>query len=109
MDFGESDQNAYEDITVPVGCDLSWAFSLEPWDATGTSASFVVNGITFAMVITVTADGDDPVSAFAAHLTPAQCLTRLVLGFGNTVPYVVRWTDSLGKVWPLGYGIVLAA
>jgi len=102
------DPNIYEDLTVAVGCDLVWGFSLEPWDATGTTASFIVGGTPFAMTITVLDDGFSNTSSFDVHLSPAQLATLGLNVSAALADYVVRWTASDGSIQQLGYGKVLA-
>lgn len=101
-DLGD-DPNFYEDILLPLGCDLVWGFSLEPWDQTGGSAAFILNGVSYTMTVTVSFDGDDPQSAFQVHLTPTQLATAGAAA-GVVFSYVVRGTMSDGSIQPLGYG-----
>jgi hypothetical protein len=100
--------NVSEDITVPVGCDLNWAFSLEPWSTVGTTASFIAGGTPFAMVTSDAEGADDTTSSFSVHLTPAQMVTLGLNVSGNTQNYVVQQTMTDGSIWPLGYGVILA-
>lgn len=103
----DDDPNGYEDLTRAAGCDLIWGIQLEPWDATGTSAMFLVGVSSFSMTIAISADADDAVSTFSVHLTPSQLVTLGLGTTGSTASYVVHWTDSLGAVWQLGYGEII--
>lgn len=105
MDF-DDDPNTYEDILVPAACDLIWAFSLEPWDQTGGSAVFVMNGVSYAMTIVVTDTGDDKVSEFSIRITPSTLATAGAVS-GTVFNYLVRATMTNGQVQQLGYGTVV--
>ena len=96
-----------EDISVPAGTDLNFSFTLEPWDATGTSATFNVGASSYAMTISVTAEADDKLSTYAAHLTPGQLVTLGLNVPGANAGYAVRWTAGDGSVWALGHGRIL--
>jgi hypothetical protein len=109
-----TDPNIYEDITVPVGCSLEWGFQLEPWDATGAlAATFTVfpSGASmpssYDMVVTVTTEADDALTQYYISLTAAQLALINMDVQGMTALYNVRWTDTLGGVWALGYGMIL--
>lgn len=101
------DFNQYEDITVPVGCDMQWGFIWEPLDATGTSAVFLAGGNSYTVVITITNAGDDASSQFQVHLTPSQLAALGLNVSGTTVGYTIQWTDTTGAVNGFGYGTIL--
>ncbi len=101
------DPNTSEDINVPVGCDLEWSFQLEPWDGTGTSATFNVGASSFSVTITVTSTADDKITVYSVRLTPAQMVTLGLATVGASAGYNVRWTAGDGAIWALGYGTIL--
>lgn len=109
MDLND-DPNQYEDITVPVGCDLVWGFSLEPWDANGATCVFLVE-VTNSYPVTVDIGGedDDPISSFFVHLTPAQLATLKLNVPGALASYVVQITNTDGTVQQIGHGLILAS
>lgn len=106
MDLGEN-VDFYDDITVPIGCDLIWSFSLAPWDATATTAAFIAttpDGVDHSLSMTIAVSQEiDTESTFTIHQTAAQ-LAALGATAGTLWSYRVRWTDTAGVVWPLGYG-----
>lgn len=105
--FDDPDQ--YDDIPVRIGCDLVWGFSLEPWNADGTTAVFRINDTDdFDVTIEVTGEGVDSVSEFSVHLTPAQLATLGLDVRGVIKNYVVLETMADDSVIPIGNGSVMA-
>ena len=104
------DPDSYEDLTVPLGTDLSWGFSLQPWDATGatTTATFIVGLSSFAMTVSMTNDGFTTTTLYQVHLTPTQLAALDLNVSGAQATYVVHWVDTLGATWQLGNGTILA-
>ena len=102
------DPNQYEDVTVAVGCDLVWGFTIQPWDATGTTAVFTLGGSPFSVVVSVDTSGQDALSTFSVHLIPAQLASVGLNVSGATANYTVRETMTDGSVIQIGNGVILA-
>jgi hypothetical protein len=71
MQTDETSTDFIDDISIPTGCDLWYSFSVQPVDLTGCSAQFIATFGTFTVTLTVTADGDQPVTTFLVQLANA--------------------------------------
>ena len=98
------DTDFTKDLVVVSGCDLLWAFSLQPFDGTGCSASFVTDFGTFAATIDVDTFADQALTTFTVSI-PAASLSSVVKDVVHTWRMLV--TFSGGQVLPFGHGGLL--
>lgn len=98
MAFDDTSTDFSDDITLPLGCDLSYAYSLQPFDGTGCTAQFITDVGTFSVAIAVDVEGDQSVTTFTVA-EPANSFT---------VPGLYAWklrvTFPGGQVLPYGHG-----
>jgi hypothetical protein len=90
MQPDENSTDFLDDITIPTGCDLYYSFSVQPVDLTGCSAQFITTFGTFSVTLTVTADGDQPVTTFLVQIPSASL----------PVPGFNTW--KIQVIWPGG-------
>lgn len=91
-----------EDLKVPQGTDLFWAFELEPFDGTGCSAQFIVDWGMYPVTIVITSEGVDQVTSFSAHVPAADLSTKMGV---YSWKHLVTFSD--GTVLQYGRGSLL--
>ena len=97
------DVDVYEDISFAEGCHLIWGFTLEPWDVTGSTVVFILNGTPFTMSTEVVGES----SQFSITLTPVQTSSLALVKRGDIGSYVVRETFPDGTVQQISNGEVI--
>jgi len=91
----------YEDIIVPSGTDLFWAYSVEPLDLTGCTGSFIASFGTFATIIVAAQDGDDVASTWTLDIPAASMPAAGVYTFAHLM------TFTTGSILPYGHGSIV--
>lgn len=90
MQPDETSTDFLDDIGIPSGTDLYYSFSLQPVDLTGCAAQFITTFGTFTVTLSITADGDQPVSQFLVQIPNASL----------PVPGFYTW--KIQVTWPGG-------
>lgn len=101
--FDDPDQ--YEDVEFAASTCLVWGFTLNPFDATGSTVAFILNGTSFPMTFTLDDFGGTifgPVS-----LSPTQTAAVGLVNKGDLGSYVVFITYATGVIQRIGHGEVL--
>jgi hypothetical protein len=92
----ETDTDFQEDITVPLGTDLAYIFSVQPLDVTGCTAQMITSFGTFTTVLSVMVEGDQSVSQFSTTIPNASL---------PSIPGVYTWKIML--TWPFAPPVTL--
>lgn len=66
--FDDTSTDFTDDIQIASGCDLSYAFAIQPLDLTGCTASFITEFGTFSVALSVDIEGDQSVTTFATSV-----------------------------------------
>lgn len=101
MAFDDTSTDFTDDITVPSGCDLFYAFEIQPFDGTGCTAAFITDFGTFTVTLTVVVEGDQPVTTFSVYIAHGSLAPA---GVHN---WKIRVTFPGGQVLPYGNGGLL--
>ena len=92
---GTTTTDFLDDITVAVGTDSPYVFSVCPVDLTGTTAQFITSFGTFPVVLSVAYNGDLPTTTFSTGVPNAS------------LPAVGVYTWAIRVTWPGTPSIVL--
>ena len=96
----ETDTDFEGDISVPVGTDMFYSFSISPLDATGCTASFITTFGTFTPTITISVEGDVSTTTFSIVIPNASLPAPGVY----TWRHLVSFAFSPPVTLPYGHG-----
>lgn len=99
--YDDTSTDFTKDISLPSGCDLFFAFAIQPFDGSGYTASFIADFGTFAVTLSVVVDGDQPVTTFSVQIPAAS------MPAPGLYSWKIRATAPGGAVLPYGNGGLL--